>query len=683
MNRSPLVSLSYLLSVYLFVPGIVMTWIVLISIASVIESATSQEVTGSSDLPDHVHTTHSAVSPDEDHIQNDAPSSPDARTLELRNGGGGCQTDTVQPRSRIPPVLIYPPPPPPPISFAEMSVPPPPPMAVTNGPRSSLTPVIPRSASLDKLETEQQSLRDLRDKLLGKRFSVAAKRKEFRNLHIQTGAKDGYVFKLLRQYLNDIGAEMPPQIEEALTDASLLRDQLGHLEVEYDEAEASYNTLEWKYSRRETRFVEQLLDNKLVPSDTLDRSQSAENLEILQLTNFMTPPTNDEPSVSSIAASSDEAGANSILEPSAFPAKQDPVTGHIASVKFPQAHSIWSNLNDLALISMEDAHDVHPTHKHLGWVEKMSKIDEWLFDIVDHSSSQKLCLKAMHDFGFADTRIWWEHTKWLLVQDYSTYFHTGDSTVFEYATGQSASRSPEEGPSSVPSIADSCSTRQQLPRAQPTGVSDTATFPSIVEPSNYRGTTNHTHILRKLPGDTKKEQTSSVLKSQSLRNRSSTKSIVTDGGGNLHRCYYSHRLTRSLSCLDAPSYIEREEGEQTSWHTVSPISRHGSRRQRPYNGNSLRKRHTMPVVKKVDSVVSTILPRNSSSTSFSLGNFPQPVFDPGSRNLRRRLPSYTSIGLRQSSEKDWCSSLATSNLKSAQSPQHKNSTSAMDRCLVM
>jgi hypothetical protein len=660
-----------------------MTWIVLISIASVIESAKSQEVTGSSDLPDHVHTTHSAVSPDGDHVQNDAPSSPDARTLELHHGGSGCQNDTVQPRSRIPPVLIYPPPPPPRISFAEMNIPPPPPMTVTNGPRSSLSPVILRSASLDKLESEQQSLRDLRDKLLGKRFSVAAKRKELRNLHIQTGAKDGYVFKLLRQYLNDIGAEMPPLIEEALTDASLLRDQLGLLEVEYDEAEASYNTLEWKYSRRETRFVEQLLDNKLVPSDTLDRSQSAENLEILQLTNFMAPSTNDDSRVSSIAASSDEASAEYTLEPSAFLAKQDLVTQHIASMKFPQARSVWSNLNDLALTSTKDAHDIHPTHKHLRWVEKMSKIDEWLFDIVDHSSSQKLGLKAMHDFGFADTGIWWEHTKWLLVQDYSTYFHTGDSTVFDYATGQSVSKSPEEGPSSVPSIADSCSTSQQLLRNQLTGVPDTSAFPSIVQQNKYRKTNNHAHTLRKLRSDTRKEQINPVLKSQSLRNRSSTKSIATDGGGSLHRCYYSHRLTRSLSCLEAPSYIEREEGEQISWHTVSPISRHGSRRQRPYNGNSLRKRHTMPVIKKADSVISTILPRNSSNTSFSLGNFPQPVFDPGSRNLRRRLPSYTSIGLRQSSEKDWCSSLATSNLKSAQSPQHKSSTSAMDRCLVM
>ncbi|CAN9421111.1 unnamed protein product [Alternaria alternata] len=559
-----------------------------------------------------------------------------------------------------------------------MNVPPPPPMAGTNGPRSNLTPVVPRSVSLNKLENEQQSLRDLRDKLLGTRFSVAAKRKELRNLHIQTGAKDGYVFNLLRQYLNDIGADMPQEIEEAFTYASSLRDQLGLLEVGYEEAEDSYNTLEWKYSRRETRFVEQLLDNKLVPSDTLDRSHSAENLEILQMTNFTAPTTDDDPKASSLAPSSDETSVDYILEPSTFPAKQDLVPQHGASMKFPQSRSVHNNLNDLTVVSKEDAGDFHPTHKHLRWVEKMSKIDEWVFDMVDDSASQKLCLKAMHDFGFADTGIWWEHTKWLLVQDYAPYFHTGDSTVFDPATGQSLSRSPDEGYSSVPSIADSCSTSQQLLRNKPTGVPDTATFPRIVESNDYQETNNHAHILRMVHSDIRKEQISPVLRSQSLRRRISTRSIVTDNDGSL-----PHKFTRLLSCSDAPSYIEREEGEQTSWDTVSPISRHRRRLQRPHNGNSLRKRHTMPVVNKVDPVVPTTLPQNPSNTTFSPDNVPQPVFNPGSRNSRQRLPSYTSIDLRQSSEKDWCSSLATSNLQLPRSPQTGSSTSARDRCLVM
>lgn len=640
-------------------------------------------MTGPSDLPDPVHTTRSTVLPDESQLHDDAPSSPDARAVELHNDGDDCQKDTVQPRSRIPPVMIYPPPPPPPISFAEMNVPPPPPMTSTNGLRSNLTPVVPRSASLDKLENEQQSLRDLRDKLLGTRFSVAAKRKELRDLHIQTGVKDGYVFSLLRQYLHDIGADMPQEIEEAFTFASALRDQQGLLEVGYEEAEDSYNRLEWKYSRRETRFVEQLLDNKLVPSDTLDRTQSAENLEILQMTNFTAPTTDDNPRVLSLAASSNETIADYILEPSTFPTKQDLVTQHGASVRFPQSRSVRSNLNDLALVSTRDVRDVHPTHKHLQWVEKMSKIDEWLFDIVDHSSIEKLCLKATYDFGFADTGIWWEHTKWLLVQDYSTYFHTGDSTVFDYATGQSLSKSPEEGPSSVPSIADSCSTSQLLLGTQSTGVPDTVTLPSIVEPHDYRETNNHANVIRTFPRDTRKEQMSIVLKSQSLRYRTSTRSIVTDGGGSLHHRYYSQKLTRSLSCNDAPSYIEREEGEQTSWDTVSPTSRHKSRLQRPHNGDSLRKRRTMSVTEKVDPMVPTVLPRNTSSTTFSPSNFPQPVFDPGSRNRRRRMSTYTTIELRQSPEKDWCTSLTTSNLQLSQSQQTESSKSAMDGCLVM
>jgi hypothetical protein len=167
------------------------------------------------------------------------------------------------------------------------------------------------------------------------------KRKELRDLHIKTGAKDGYVFNLLRQYLNEIGADLPGDIENALTDASLLRDRLGLLEAGYDEAEANYNTLEWKYSRRETRFVEELLNNKLVPSDTLDRSRSAENLEILQLTHSMTRPTSDDPSISDLTASGDDTGTRSIEELSAFLAEQDTIIPHSARIKSPQRRSPW------------------------------------------------------------------------------------------------------------------------------------------------------------------------------------------------------------------------------------------------------------------------------------------------------------------------------------------------------
>ncbi|KAI4674395.1 uncharacterized protein J4E88_008129 [Alternaria novae-zelandiae] len=174
-------------------------------------------------------------------------------------------------------------------------------MATPNSPHSNLIPREPRSATSDKLDDEQQSLRDLRDTLVGVRFTIAAKRQELRDLQIETSAKDGFVFNLLRQYLNTIGAEVPRNIEEAFVDASSLRDRLGLLEAEYDEAEAGYNTLEWKYSRRETRFVEEVLDNKLVPSEALDRSQSTENLEILQLTGSMTGSSNTHPPIADLA----------------------------------------------------------------------------------------------------------------------------------------------------------------------------------------------------------------------------------------------------------------------------------------------------------------------------------------------------------------------------------------------
>lgn len=545
---------------------------------------------------------------------------------------------------------------------------------------SNLTPVAPRSTSLDKLDNEQQSLRDLRDKLVGARFSVAAKRKELRDLHIKTGAKDGYVFNLLRQYLNEIGADLPGDIENALTDASLLRDRLGLLEVGYDEAEANYNTLEWKYSHRETRFVEELLNNKLVPSDTLDRSRSAENLEILQSTHSMTRPTSDDPSISDLTTSGDDTGTRSIEELSAFLAEQDIIIPHNARIRSPRRRSPWSNLSDLALVKTKSANRFHPTHNHLRWVEKMNDIDEWVFDIVENSPLQKLCLQAVHGFGFADTTTWWEHTKWLLIQDYSTYFHTGDSTVFNHDIDRHVSESTDEGSSSVSLVLGSCGTDQMLLGIQSSVVTDTAALPSIRESSDYQETNDQARMPRKLSAITGKEATSLAVTSQSPRRRMLRRSIATDSDGSSQHHYHYPKYARSLSFSDAPRHIERAGTDQINRNTIPGISRRKSGLQRPRNRTRLQKRHTIPEFKKAEPIEVMALPMNPDNTFFSPDNFSRLLLDPQNRNHCRRLSSHTQTMFRQCLELENSSSSATPILKPSQT---KDPTSRTGFCLVM
>jgi hypothetical protein len=486
------------------------------------------------------------------------------------------------------------------------------------------------SAELEKLDYEQESLRDLRDELMGARFRMAAKRKELRDLHISTVAKDGHVFNLLRQYLNDACVDVPQNIADALADACSLRDQLGVMEVGYDETEASYNKLEWTYSRRETRFVERVLDNNLVPSDTLDRSRSADNLEILQLTRSMTRSTKDDPVISDFAAYTDEIGTRSIAELSAFLAEQNLATPQGPRERFQGSSSPWKSPNDLISVRTKPAEGFNPTHDHLRWMEKMNKIHEWLFDTVDTSPLQKLCLKAMHDFGFTDTTTWWEHTKWLLVQDYSTHFHTGDSTAFSHTVSARNLEPTEGGMSSVSSALESCSTNQVLLGIQSAAVPDDVALSATIESSEYREAIDQAAIPRNISADIRRGATG-VEMAQISQNKASA--ILDQKIG--------FQTSRDLTCLP--------------------------------------KRNHMPQVKETEPQEVSVLPVKLDVNSISSGSPPQPTLDPNSRNQRRKVSSHTRITPHQFSESGQSSSLATSNSKS---PRSKESVSSIDRYLV-
>ncbi|CAN9415584.1 unnamed protein product [Alternaria alternata] len=496
------------------------------------------------------------------------------------------------------------PPPPPPISFAEINVPPPPPPINTFPPGGlypSVTPMAQLSAESEKLDREQDSLRDLRDKLIGARFTVAAKRKELRGFHIESGAKDGHAFNLLRQYLNEIGANVPSNISRALADASSLRDRLGLLEVEYDEAEASYNKLEWAYSRRETIFVEQLLKKNLVPSDTLDKSESADNANIPQLTRSMTHSVKEYPAISDLAASKDEKGTRSMTELSVFLAEPSLATPGDPSTRRSRPDPPPKSLSDLISVRTKSVEDFNSTHDHLHWIEKMHQIDEWLFDIVDKSPPQKLCLKAIHDFGFTDTKTWWEHTKWLVFQEYSTHFHTGDST--------------EGRSSSVSSVLESRSMGQTLPGAPSAAIAGTVALTGTTESSDHQQIDNTVRIPRGLPADTRRE-VADIKTAQTSRNREAAISL-------------------------------QKIGHET-----------------PYDRIGLPKRHNAPEVRRPELQETSVLSTNLDVTARSPDDPLLPILDPDSLNQGRKLSSHTKLAPHQPLNSEQSSSLAASSSKS-------------------
>jgi hypothetical protein len=261
-------------------------------------------------------------------------------------------------------------------------------------------------------------------------------RKELRDLHIRTTAKDGFAFNLLRQYLNKDPASLPQDIEEAFNEASLLRDSLGLLEDKYDAAEANYNTLEWNYSSKEAIFVEEALRKKLVPIGTVSRSRSADDLNIEQLTQGMTDQTEEPRNAwnhTMYCETSDPGGDDLILTE---PNPQSEASGKEKQV----SPSDTSHVNDPATISPTER-DIEGSQKkqeHPRWARKVARIDAWLLETVADSPLHKLYLKAIYDVGYTDEDTWWKHTSQLLTESREELppFRTGDSTVSDQTTSK-------------------------------------------------------------------------------------------------------------------------------------------------------------------------------------------------------------------------------------------------------
>jgi hypothetical protein len=111
---------------------------------------------------------------------------------------------------------------------------------------------------LESVEDKKEELRDAREALLGSRFRLQVQRRDLTATRAIAASKAGAAFNYLRQYLAKLGADMPAEIESALSEAETLRNTLGVQEVEYDEAEKVYNLAEWRYTVEETQFMDQL-----------------------------------------------------------------------------------------------------------------------------------------------------------------------------------------------------------------------------------------------------------------------------------------------------------------------------------------------------------------------------------------------------------------------------------------
>lgn len=296
-------------------------------------------------------------------------------------------------------------------------------------------------------EQEQDELRDARDELLGARFRLQASRKELGDLRHESGARDGYVFSMVRRLIVERPNNLIHEFEAALDEASKLRDRLGLLEASYEEAEQRYNTMEWKYTRKESSFIERLL-----PSDKFLAERpgnTTESAEMAELTRFAGPQEDlfeegilqnypsklrtleDKYGLSDVLLETEARELSSSTSSSRRFSSQRPCPTSTGSLPSPckERNTVPTMTgSQIGPLDIQRNNETHTTDKKLTWATKVIRINQWLRGVLDMSPLQQAQLKAMHYLDFQtdgeQMERYWESS----VVPISA-FHTGDSTV--------------------------------------------------------------------------------------------------------------------------------------------------------------------------------------------------------------------------------------------------------------
>jgi hypothetical protein len=278
------------------------------------------------------------------------------------------------------------------------------------------------------LEQEQEDLQDAREEVLGARFRLQALRKRLNDLRQETGIKDGLVFSQMRRVIHERDFDVLKILEEELNEAAALRDSLGLMEVEYEEAEAKYNSLEWKYSRKEARFAEGLLANDFVPNNTFaprKETRKETTREVANLIRFAGEKLNNT--------------VDSTMTDKLGPTYSPEVPGSVLGRSLPPSNQDLAGLHKASYLRSTQSlgqfikkhNDRIPAHARVGSVEKQNQVDTWLLDTLRVSRWDKARLRNKQGMEALPSKAWWKEVEdhWYSATDVAPMFHTGDSTV--------------------------------------------------------------------------------------------------------------------------------------------------------------------------------------------------------------------------------------------------------------
>ncbi|KAH8727753.1 hypothetical protein GQ44DRAFT_769823 [Phaeosphaeriaceae sp. PMI808] len=288
--------------------------------------------------------------------------------------------------------LTSPPPPPPPPSYSVQSD-----FEVYSSPGNDVDPS-QYAGNITHIERRQDALRDAHDGYVGSRFRLKEQRETLRNRREQAGIQASLAFGLFHNLLLQQKTQLPAEIADAFSEASALRDNLGQLDIEYDEMEDAYNTLEWNYKKIEDKFVQEFAGGSKLSGVSTEQLPYSESQ---YWTQFSAGPFSSGILPSPMDISHDIAqsvdGPIDVAEtsPGTRLQSQKPslwspqsVTSALEMVSFPP-------VVDLAKPSSRSSNGSNVEFARSSWRETRKRIDEWLLDILSNSSLQRAQLKAM------------------------------------------------------------------------------------------------------------------------------------------------------------------------------------------------------------------------------------------------------------------------------------------------
>lgn len=342
---------------------------------------------------------------------------------------------------------------------------------------------------LDRIEDTHEELRDARDELVGSRFRLRTKRRELGAAHIKTVTQAGVGIDLLKRYLLDNNTQLPENIASVLSEVDELRDSLGKLEVEYEEAEEKYTLEEWRYTQKESKFVENLNADGLLDNASTNlsvnhvRTESSRQLVFGPLDPTTTAVTTPHP----------------ICTPQNFP---DALKGSSDSSMlrdFEAEQPLTPVRRDPIPISQDVEHSPSPLQpnleqglpsRRLSWSDTFEHINSWLWKTLESSSLERQRLNGMLVINNLsdDAMLNLVQKHWDSDISRGDVFHTGDTTKSPEDTSDTTSVSPMtkllENFALERSDVKTASALPLLPHERVVDALEPVDFPSTIEPKD-------------------------------------------------------------------------------------------------------------------------------------------------------------------------------------------------------